>query len=92
MQKIELSQQARTEAVASIKRYFETNLPEAIGDLGAGLLLDYFVEEIGPLIYNRAIADAQARMQQRVADLDGELYAPEFPYWPRVEARSKKRR
>jgi len=50
------------------------------------------VEEIGPLIYNRAIADAQARMQQRVADLDGELYAPEFPYWPRVEARSKKRR
>jgi uncharacterized protein (DUF2164 family) len=50
------------------------------------------VEEIGPVIYNHAIADAQARLQQRVADLSGELYADEFPYWPKVDAKRKSRR
>jgi hypothetical protein len=28
-------------------------------------------------------------MQQRVADLDGELYADEFQYWVRQAARKK---
>lgn len=87
---IELSKQARTDAITSIKRYFDENMPEPIGDLAAGLLLNYFVEEIGPVIYNRAIADAQTRMQQRVADLDGDLYAPEFEYWPKLDRKKKK--
>jgi len=34
-------------------------------ELPAGLLLDFFIEEIGPVIYNQAIADAQARLSQR---------------------------
>lgn len=88
---IELSKQAREEAIASIKRYFQENMQEPIGDLPAGLLLNFFVEEIGPLIYNQAIADAQKRMEQRVADLGGELYVDEFQYWQRVEAKRKSR-
>lgn len=90
--KIEISQPARTEAIASIQRYFEENMPEVIGDLPAGLLFDFFVEEVGPLIYNRAIADAQARLAVRVSDLSGELWADEFQYWPGVDARRRNRR
>jgi uncharacterized protein (DUF2164 family) len=90
--KIEISQQARTEAIASIQRYFEENLPEPIGNLPAGLLFDFFVEEIGPLIYNRAVSDSQARMALRVSDLGGELYADEFQYWPKVDAKRRNRR
>jgi uncharacterized protein (DUF2164 family) len=92
MSAIEISKQARTDAIASIKRYFEENFPEPIGDLPAGLLLNFFIEEIGPAIYNRAIKDAQLRMQQRAADLDGELYAVEFPYWPAIDSKRKRRR
>ena len=66
---------------ASIKRYFAEHMDEDIGDLKAGLLLDYVLEEIGPVIYNRAIADAQAYFQGRVADLEGVCYEPEFTYW-----------
>jgi uncharacterized protein (DUF2164 family) len=88
---VELSKQARTDAVASIQQYFERNLPEPIGELQAGLLLDFFVEEIGPAIYNKAIADAQARLTLRVADLSGELYEDEFQYWPRVDAKRARR-
>ena len=88
----ELSRQVRADAIASLKRYFEENLPEPLGDLPAGLLLDFILEEIGPAIYNRAINDAQERMQARVMDLNGELYAPEFPFWPRVDGKRKARR
>ncbi|HVT96807.1 MAG TPA: DUF2164 domain-containing protein [Acidobacteriaceae bacterium] len=87
---IELAKEKRTEAIASLKKYFEDEIREPLGDLRAGLLLDFFLEEIGPALYNRAIADAQARLAARVADLDGELYADEFQYWVR-QAKKKKR-
>ncbi len=92
MKNFELTKDARADAIASIKRYFQENMSEPIGDLPAGLLLNFFIEEIGPVIYNRAIADAQKRIEQRVADLTGELYADEFQYWPRAEAKRKSRR
>jgi uncharacterized protein (DUF2164 family) len=92
MTAIEISKQARTTAIASLQRYFEENLPEPIGDLPAGLLLNFFLEEVGPVIYNMAISDAQTRLQQRVADLSGELYSDEFQYWPRADAKRKTRR
>lgn len=89
---IEISKQARAEAIASIRRYFEENLTEPIGELPAGLLLNYFLEEIGPVIYNQAISDAQARIQQRVGDLSGELFADEFQYWVKAGNRRKNSR
>lgn len=91
MKPIELSKQARAEAVASIGRYFEENMTERIGELPAGLLLNFFLKEIGPAIYNGAISDAQGRMQLRLSDLSGELYHDEFQYWIRAEAKRKRR-
>ena len=87
---IELSKEKRTEAIASLKKFFADEIREPIGDLRAGLLLDYFLEEIGPAIYNQAIADAQTRLIARVADLEGELFADEFQYWVRQAKKKKK--
>jgi uncharacterized protein (DUF2164 family) len=89
---IEISKQVRASAISSIQRYFQENMPEPIGNLPAGLLLNFFVEEVGPVIYNLAIADAQAWMEQRVADLNGELFADEFQYWPKIDSKRKNRR
>jgi uncharacterized protein (DUF2164 family) len=91
MMTIELSKEGRAEAIASLKRYFDENMPEPLGDLPAGLLLNFFLEEIGPAIYNKAIADAQQRFQQRVLDLSGELFADEFQYWSHIDAKKKRR-
>ena len=88
--KIEISKEDRTQAIASIRQYFQENVDGQIGELAAGLLLNFFVEDIGPLIYNRAIADAQQRMGLRVADLNGELYCPEFQYWVSKEKKGKR--
>lgn len=89
---IEIPKPVRAAAIASMRRYFEENMTEPIGDLPAGLLLNYFLEEVGPVIYNQAITDAQARMTQRVSDLSGELYADEFQYWSKVDNKRKNRR
>jgi uncharacterized protein (DUF2164 family) len=78
---IKLSDDARQRLTASIKRYFDENMDEEVGDLKASLLLEFCLQEIGPSIYNQAIADAQAYMQEKAADLDGTCYEPEFAYW-----------
>ena len=78
---IELSPETTKQLQASIKRYFAENLDQDIGDLKAGMLLNYCLKEIGPSIYNQAIADAQAYFQGRVGDLEGVCYEKEFTYW-----------
>ena len=52
------------------------------------LLIDYFLKEIGPSVYNRAIADAQAFVQNHLADLEGVCYESEFTYWTPGDGRS----
>ena len=44
-------------------------------------MLDFVAAEIGPSIYNQAIADAQAYFADKTADLAGVHYEPEFDYW-----------
>ncbi|HKT98011.1 MAG TPA: DUF2164 domain-containing protein [Paraburkholderia sp.] len=82
---IELSEDARAAAIASIQRYFDANMDESIGNIAAGGLLGFFLEEIGPAVYNRAIADAQERMQARIVELDIDLHEEPFQYWRKFE-------
>lgn len=49
---IEISKEAKKLAIASIERYFLENMDEKIGNIAAGALLRYFLEEVGPTIYN----------------------------------------
>lgn len=78
-----LSTDARTRAVASLRRYFAEELEHEIGDLKAGLLLDFVLTEIGPTVYNAAIADARRYFQERAADLEGICFKAEFTFWER---------
>ena len=82
---IELTKEVHKQAVASIERYFEQNMEEKIGNIAASGLLGFFLEEIGPAIYNQAVADVQERLQQRVAELDIEVHEDEFQYWRKFD-------
>ncbi len=89
---IELSKEVRAQAVASIERYFQEHMDEKIGNIAAGGLLGFFLEEIGPVIYNRAVADVQERLQMRVSEIDLEVHEEEFQYWRKYERQGKPRR
>jgi uncharacterized protein (DUF2164 family) len=78
---IKLIKDKEVQLIKSIKHYFEENMESEIGDLKSSLLLDYFIKEIGPSIYNQAILDAQTVMTDKVNDLDSTCYQPEFMYW-----------
>ena len=82
---IELAKEVRAEAIKSIERYFEVHMEERIGNIQAGALLAFFLEEIGPSVYNKGVADAQERMQLRAQELDIECHEDEFRYWHKVD-------
>lgn len=86
---ITLPPETRTQLIASLKQYTAANLDEEIGDLKATLLLDFCLAEIGAVVYNRAIADAQAYFQERTTDLDGVCHQPEFTYWKTPPGKSR---
>jgi uncharacterized protein (DUF2164 family) len=86
---IELTKEDRQQAIASIERYFREHMDEPIGNVAAGGLLGFFLEEIGPSLYNRGVADAQERLQARVAELDFEVHEEEFSYWRKYDKARK---
>ena len=86
---IELTREDRTQAIASIERYFRENREEKIGNVAAGGLLGFFLEEVGPAIYNKAVADAQERLQVRISELDFEVHEDEFTYWRKFDKARK---
>ena len=89
---IELPKHAQQQAITSIERYFRENMDEPIGNMQSGALLNFFLAEIGPSIYNQGVADAQERMQARVQELDYEVHEDEFGYWPKQGSPGGKRR
>lgn len=78
---IQLSAEDTKRALLSIKQFSTEHLDEEFGDLKAGLLLEFFLKEVGPSVYNAAIADAQKYFQERALDLEGVCYQKEFGYW-----------
>ena len=88
---IELPKDARQQAIASIERYFRENMDEPIGNVAAGGLLGFFLEEIGPVVYNQAVRDVQERLQARLEELDLEVHEDEFTYWRKFEKAGRRK-
>jgi len=76
---IVLPDAVRRQAIAALQQYFAANMDEEIGDLKAGLLLDFILSELGPSVYNQAIADARTFFEERTSDLAAICYRDEFP-------------
>ena len=87
---VRLSEEATKEAIASIRRYCGEQLDVEIGDLQAGSLLDYFLKELAPSVYNAAIADAKTYLSDRLEDLEGTCHEREFSYWPKASSVRRK--
>jgi uncharacterized protein (DUF2164 family) len=84
---IELSKEDRAQAIESLTRYVLENLDQKIGNLTAGAMLGFILEEIGPSIYNRAVSDVKERLMMRVDDVEYEIHEDEFQYWRKFDKR-----
>jgi uncharacterized protein (DUF2164 family) len=77
--RIQLSEERRTTLLRSIRQYFEEEFDEPLSEFRANVLLDFFVRELGPPVYNQGVHDAQQYMQEKLTDLEGEVYEREPP-------------
>ena len=80
---MKLASDTETYLLSSIKRFFAEELEDDIGDLKAARVLEFCTREIAPSVYNQAIVDAQTYFSDKVADLGGVHFEPEFDYWRR---------
>jgi uncharacterized protein (DUF2164 family) len=89
---IQLPKDVKAQAKASLERFCQEHLDERIGNIAVGALLNFFIEEIGPAIYNQAVSDVQERWLQRVQELDIDVHEDPFTYWQRQPAAKGTRR
>lgn len=79
MKPLRMPREEKLQLVYRVQQYFETERGESIGELGAEQFVDFMIGELSPYLYNAAIADARGVFQEKMNQLDDELYALEKP-------------
>ena len=64
-----LTDEMKTVLLDAIKQYYAEEKGEAIGDLAAMLLLDFFTEKLAPVFYNLGVEDAHAFLHAKLDDV-----------------------
>ena len=75
--RIRLSPERRTMLLSATKKYFSAEFDEPLSDFRAEGLLEFFIRELGPPVYNQGVRDASGFMQDKLADIEGEIYERE---------------
>lgn len=66
---ITITDATRKHFLKMIQYHFETTHDQQIGELAASFMLDFILDEMGPIIYNQAIEDAHAHLTEKLDDL-----------------------
>jgi uncharacterized protein (DUF2164 family) len=66
---IEQSRERRGEMISDIRSYFKREREEEIGQLAAGMVLDFIVKELAPEFYNQGVEDSYRYLTDRVEDM-----------------------
>ena len=77
--RIRLSEERRELLATAIQQLFLEEFEQDLSEFQAQRLIDFFMRQLGPPVYNQAIQDARAHIQLKLEDLDGEVYEPEEP-------------
>ena len=88
---IQLPDEAKKQATASLQRYCTEELDVELTDIQATMLLNFMLAEIAPSAYNAGVTSAEAFLRDRLADLEATCSEPEFTYWPKGASVRRKR-
>lgn len=72
---MDISDDRRKQLVLDLEGFFLAEFDETISPFRAEQLLDFFLQALGPHVYNQAVQDARAYMQGKLDDLEGEVFA-----------------
>ena len=63
--------------VEQIQAFHRERFEEELSSFRAAEILEFVLAAVGPQVYNQAVQDARKYMQEKLEDLDGEVYAPD---------------
>nr|WP_319539610.1 DUF2164 domain-containing protein [uncultured Methanospirillum sp.] len=66
---ITLSKERRDVMISEIKNYYSTERDEVIGELAAGMILDFFMDKLAPEVYNQGVYDSHKYIAEAAEDL-----------------------
>ncbi len=73
---LKLSKEQREQMVSAIRAYFLNERDEELGDLAAGFILDFFVQELAPHFYDQGVSDSYLYLSDRLGDLLSIQFGP----------------
>jgi uncharacterized protein (DUF2164 family) len=76
--RVRLSPERRASLLARLKAHVAAEFDDPISDFRAEGLVDFFLREIGPPLYNQGVHDAASYMQDELTDIEGEVYEPDI--------------
>ncbi len=68
-EKIKLNKEKKDHMIQAIKTFFLEKRDQDIGELAATLILNFFLEELAPEVYNQGVFDAHQYMKDRIDDI-----------------------
>lgn len=75
--RIRLADERRERLVKELQQLFRDEFERELSEFQATRLVDFFIREMGPPVYNQAVQDAREFVLTKLEDLDGEVYTPE---------------
>jgi uncharacterized protein (DUF2164 family) len=72
-QRIRLSPERRASLLDALQRHFDSEFDEPLSAFRAEGLIDFFVQHLGPAVYNQGVRDATAYVQDKLTDIEGEI-------------------
>ncbi len=67
--KIKISKEKRQDMILAIQTHFLKEREEELGDLAAGLLLDFITDKLALEFYNQGVYDSYKFINQKTEDL-----------------------
>jgi uncharacterized protein (DUF2164 family) len=75
--RIHLSEERRASLIDHVQQHFRVEFDEELSDFRANGLVDLFVAELGPPVYNQGVRDASAYVADKLQDIEGEVFEPD---------------
>lgn len=75
--RIRLDPDRRAALLDAIVRFHRDEFDEPLSEFRAANLLDFFVRELGPPVYNQGVRDAAGYVQEKLTDIEGEVFERE---------------
>ena len=72
---VTLSPEQKKQFLEEIVYYFETERDEKLGIIASENILDFFMDNLGRIVYNKALDDAKMWYTKRMEDVEADYYA-----------------